>query len=338
MKRLLIVGADGPNALERYYQRAFARQGVEATVFDPEAGLGLLRSGRIINRLSWYAQPIVVASALRAYLARDSNWDAILLFKGLHVPASAIRACRKLTPHASWANLNPDSPFDRGRSTSSAHIRAAITLFDAYFIWSHELVEQLRRAGATRPTYLPFGFDPDSHFPVAALDPALAGMITFVGSYDAQRAAVLESIADQPLLIYGNAWDRLPRHSKLRSKVVSPAIYGAPLRSVVSSSLATINILRPQNRGSHNMRTFEVPAMGGLMLSSRSREQNDFFPEGEACLMYSGPDELRAHVVELSAGRIERHSIMHRARELAQAHAYDARARTILASLALVEV
>ena len=40
------------------------------------------------------------------------------------------------------------------------------------------------------------------------------------------------------------------------------------------------------------MRTFEIPANNGLMLTTRSYEQNKFFKENKACFMFSTKKEL----------------------------------------------
>mgnify|MGYP006107481757 CR=1 FL=1 len=40
------------------------------------------------------------------------------------------------------------------------------------------------------------------------------------------------------------------------------------------------------------MRTFEIPSMGGLMLTTRSNEQNKFFPENKASLMFKDIQNL----------------------------------------------
>ena len=40
------------------------------------------------------------------------------------------------------------------------------------------------------------------------------------------------------------------------------------------------------------MKTFEIPAMGGLMITKRSKEQDFFFPENKACIMYKNLEEL----------------------------------------------
>ena len=40
------------------------------------------------------------------------------------------------------------------------------------------------------------------------------------------------------------------------------------------------------------MRTFEIPSMGGLMLTTRSNEQDKFFPENKASLMFKDIQNL----------------------------------------------
>ena len=41
------------------------------------------------------------------------------------------------------------------------------------------------------------------------------------------------------------------------------------------------------------MKTFEIPAMGGLMITKRTKEQKNFFPENKASLMYQNLNELK---------------------------------------------
>jgi spore maturation protein CgeB len=65
----------------------------------------------------------------------------------------------------------------------------------------------------------------------------------------------------------------------------------------MSRAAVTLNILRKQNRTSHNMKTFEIPGMGGLMLTERSYEQNNFFPENKSSLMYTGLKELKKKIL-----------------------------------------
>jgi len=330
IRHLLIVGSSAEGALEAAYAAAFRQAGVETTVFDPELSLWPpLRRSRVLARASWSLQHVPVSLALSRHIARAPRPDAVLVFKGYFLTQRCIRSCRAQSA-VPWLNFNPDGPFATARASSSRHIRAAIGEYDLYAIWSRQLVQVLRAHGARRAEYLPFAASEELHYPAEERDPALARTLTFVGSYDKQRARMLSALLGLPLAIYGNAWQDLPRRSALRAHVRSRAIYGAELRRVVSSSLASINILRPQNAGAHNMRTFEVPALGGLMLTTRSAEQHAFFPEGEASLMYSTAAELRQVAGGLLAGAYDVPALKTQALARAQAHTYRARAQSLL--------
>ena len=58
------------------------------------------------------------------------------------------------------------------------------------------------------------------------------------------------------------------------------------------SRSGSLNVLNAENLGGPNMRTFEIPASGGVMLARYSPEQDEFFPEGEAALYYRSPAEI----------------------------------------------
>ena len=64
----------------------------------------------------------------------------------------------------------------------------------------------------------------------------------------------------------------------------------------MNRSAISLNILRKQNYSAHNMRTFEIPANNGLMLTTRSDEQNKFFKENKACFMFSTKKELKKKI------------------------------------------
>ena len=44
------------------------------------------------------------------------------------------------------------------------------------------------------------------------------------------------------------------------------------------------------------MRTFEIPGCNGLMLTTRTKEQNEFFRENKACYMFSNTVELNKKI------------------------------------------
>lgn len=60
------------------------------------------------------------------------------------------------------------------------------------------------------------------------------------------------------------------------------------------SAKGILNFLRPQNimEQSHNMRTFEVPAYGGLLISNRTEEQLQYFEDEKEVIYFDDINEL----------------------------------------------
>jgi len=285
---VLVIGSGARGSLENAYLRAFLKIGVRrADLFDMDAhrsfvsGPGLLRRG-------WNAAMTPISTrrierSLHRFLSEHkSEYDVVVLFKGMEISRELLESCRRIQPSTIWVNVNPDDPLNiESRSSSNANILESLSFFDIYFIWSRTLVSKLLGCGCRRVEYLPFGYDPDYHLPPLDADRIERNAVSFVGAWDSQREKLLEALADYDIRIYGNSWDRVSRNSPLRSRISPRNIYGKELSEIVCRSAVSLNLLRPQNTGSHNMRTFEIPAMGGMMLTTRSKEQDEFFLKGK---------------------------------------------------------
>lgn len=298
--KILIVGPAAPGSLENSYVHAFRGiGGIEVNHLDVDqyrffAYRHNLPS-RLINRVFTGVNPYRVQRALVRACSREA-YDVVIVFKGMEFPRAVLEECRRSSRDTYWINLNPDDPLNIGsRGSTNRHVVDSLSFFDLYLIWSRYLVPKLKEAGCRRVEYLPFAYDPDVHFRAnpGSVNP---DRVLFVGSWDKERESALTALGEFNLQIYGESWQRASAASGLRDKIIPRNLYGSELVDVVAGSAVSLNILRPQNAGSHNMRTFEIPAMGGLLLTTRSIEQHEWFPEDKACLMYETPEELRNKV------------------------------------------
>src|SRR5262249_27302557 len=148
--------------------------------------------------------------------------------------------------------------------------------------YSQRITEQLRTVYNKQACCVPFGYD---NYTTATKQNSKAfdEKFLFIGAYDRQRAAWLDQLKEDDLDIYGNSkWKsrnifrpRVARAYRQRS------LYGDDYTTAIQSAKGIINLLRDQNmlEASHNMRTFEVPGYGGLLISQRTDEQLQFFEE-----------------------------------------------------------
>jgi spore maturation protein CgeB len=242
-----------------------------------------------------------------------------------------IKEYRQYQKFATWVNINPDDPFNVGSNSSTNDgVSEAIPHFDLYCIWSRRLIAPIREAGCKEVIYLPFGYDPEIHAP-PSITPHISRSVSFVGAWDRHRESILESIKHYDLRISGAAWGRfLDRTPLARQIVYKRNIHGDELAKEVSTAAVCLNLMRYQNTGSHNMRTFEVPSMGGLLLTTRSEEQHEYFPEGKACLMFEGQEELSDKIKWVLSNAKHAANIRAEGRARVVPHTYKNRAQTVL--------
>lgn len=334
---ILIVGVGQRTSLEQMYLRAFQANGCrEVDLLDVEANQPDWLRNRLVNRFmpgvgnNWASQRLL--THLRAC---NNRYRWIIIFKGMQFSRHILEECRRLAPAALWININPDDPYNKiSRAASNRNVIDSLSFFDTYCIWSHLIADRLRKDGCNKVIYLPFGYDATHHSPHKLQHQASPGLISFIGSWDQEREAILAQLAVYDFCIHGNRWDRAARAFPLSSSLSFRDVFGSEMAAIIASSDICLNLLRPQNRGSHNMRTFELPAMGGLMLTLRTAEQQDFFPENDSCFMYADVAELKAKIKYILANKQEADQVRVNGMERVLVHSYTNRAQFLLKELA----
>ena len=140
----------------------------------------------------------------------------------------------------------------------------------------------------------------------------------------------MEQLAGYDLAIWGNLWDRVKWGSSLKARWKGDVAMGRDFSKVCSASKIILNFIREQNGDAHNMRSFEVPACRGFMLTTRTKEQCEFFEEGVEIACFDTLKELRRKVDQYLSDEELRKKFSSAAYEKVQEHTYSERAKTIL--------
>ena len=319
--KVALIGSFWPASLEASYQRAFTSIGAEVLPVDFEKALANELGGRgPLRHLFGNRAALRASGQLESGIKRFAP-DLTLVFKGTRIPPDFLE---RLGKHTVLANFNPDSPWER--SNSSKWLIESIPLYHHHFTWSSVLMDRFSKHGARAVGHLPFAYDPELHSPVTERSTEFD--VVFIGTYEPLRDATLTHLKHLNVAIWGNGWKR----SKLVPKrwIKGAAIYGNEASHAMSRGVVNLNILREQNRGSHNMRTFEIPATANLMLTNRSAEQQQFFDEGTEILSYASAEEMIEQVRFALNRRDEAMRMGERSFERVRAETYAKRATEIL--------
>jgi hypothetical protein len=308
LAHIAIVSSGAEGALGLSVKRGFEALGRTVTYLPyldwlPSIGGAGFRGSGIINRsLASVTRPAVELRLVTAL--SKARPDLVLFIKCDDLHGTTYGAIRRAT-RAPLVAYHPDDPWNQAtllkRGPSHARADLQVRQVDAMFLWSRALVQRAVTEGGQRVFYLPFACDPELHPAVAELDEEdakrFAADVSFIGNWDPEREAWLGPIADAgfDLAIWGESyWKTRCKHPGLQKAWRGRGVYGAEQGQAARASKILLNVLRKQNKGACNMRTFEIPCAGAFMLHERSPEAAVFFPPEVACGDFGTVDELLA--------------------------------------------
>ena len=332
--KILLIAEFSYGSLGLSYSNAFKRLGCEVVQFD------LLEEYKKVNP---FAGNKYLNKIFGSLFYKDINQklikivklikpELIFIIKGYFMYPQTLLSIKE-DSKALIFNFNPDNPFNTNKAASSELIRKSIPLYDCYFIWGNFLIPRLEQSGVRRVEYLPFAYDVELHYPVTVGEEErkyYESEVVFIGSWDKEREEWLKHLLNYDLAIWGNGWDDWRIDSSLRKRWRSKVVLGEELSKVCNASKIVLNLLRKQNGDAHNMRTFEVPACEGFMLTTRTKEQCDFFEENKDIVCFESPDELISKINQFLPEEQLRKDFSLSAYKKVKRHTYIERAKHII--------
>ncbi len=335
--KVLLLGAFTKGALENYYFNGLQRAGACCSCFDIAEDYYTAISHSILNKAinkvngSFFLKDI--NKNLFQFLL-NKRFDAILVFKGLTLYASTIEKLKTYTDILCC--YNPDHPFKFfSPGTGNRHILESISHYDIYFTYAQNICEQLKRDWKVDSYVIPFGYDDSDDSELKSTGSVYENKWLFIGTWDRERMAWLNKVHKDNLHIYGD--DKWSSHGA-KNKAIATAYQGKSLydkeyKEAIKNAAGVINLLRRQNieEGSHNMRTFEVPGYGGLLVANRTEEQEFFFEEDKEAIFFDGVEEFndKLDFLNRNKGIVERIKLAARARSEKSGYSYNCRSKQL---------
>lgn len=337
--RILVIGGFYYGSLTESYARALEQNGHEVFRFDSDQAYfqaGRLAGNRWTRRLFkptfWNRMnrtTIEMVGCLQPKL--------VVVIKGTYLHPETIRLLRALN-HIPVVNYYPDNPYcgvpldPRKTSAQRRDLMQVLREYSRVFIWGQHLVARLARHGVPA-SYLPFGVDSEQFRPQEQSDCAECGeqhAAVFVGLCRKKRQKHIQAIRHHRVGLWGPGWNHIAQGFPGRHIVHNRPAFGSAGAELYSSATVSLNIVDDLNMPGHNMRTFEIPASGGLMLSTYTEEQAEFFPEGEAAWYYRDPGEIDQIIARLAGDQEAQKRTRMTARQIARDHDYRHRAEALL--------
>lgn len=336
-----MLGTFNQGAIENFYKHGFEKCGITVeTCGIADQYYSVLNKSilnKVINKISsdfFYKR---INEGLLRFLNKK-RYDVILVFKGMELFPETVR---QLKEHASLiANYNADHPFlFFAPGSGNQHVLNSIPHYDVHFSYAQKITRQLQSRFHKQAYCIPFGYNSNMQASTANASAKYINRFLFIGAFDQERAQYLNRLQSNNIDIYGDAKWRSRNILRPYSKNAyrNRALYGNEYAEAITSSSGILNLLRKQNiiEDSHNMRSFEVPGYGGLLVSQRTGEQQEFFEENKEAAFFETADELREKMAYLIKNEAVVRSIKKAAyqRSVRANYSYDQRSKQLLQRL-----
>jgi spore maturation protein CgeB len=333
--KILLAGFSQPWAIERYFIKYLKALGAEI-IFYPSGDIVYdFHTRNLLNKILFHSKIMTKYPQVNAGLlqkAKEVKPDIIWVFKGMEIYPDTLRQLKK--DGFRLANYNPDHPFIiTSKGSGNKNVTDSVGLYDLHFCYHNDLIKQIRERFGITTVFLPFAYDDDD---VTYTDPTTIneiGRVCFQGNPDAYRVKMISMLCDAgiPVDVYGHNWDKTAIAGKSGIRM-APVASRPEFWRKNQEYRVQLNLFREYNFGSHNMRTFEIPVVGGIQLTPYSEEQAGFFTADKEIFFFNNEKELieKSNLL-LSMGQAQIKQIREqtRARSLNSGYSFASRASTV---------
>ena len=288
--KIAIFGSNKSWSIEKYYIKYLSIDH-EVVLFDPTL---YYKTNNLFRKVMFrYFKKILflkVNSELIKFITKTKP-NILWVFKGVEISIKSLKKIKKEGIYL--ANYNPDHPFIRTYASSGGkNIIDSITFYDVHFSYSNSVIEKIKNQYFTKVLKLPFAFEPSNFNWDIVRNQNEIVKICFVGNPDSIRVSLIKKIISWkfPIHLYGNGWEKYFTNNYFVT--CCGIAENKDLYAIFRKYRVQLNIFRPHNINSHNMRTFEITGVGGIQLAELSEDHLAYFDEGKEIFLYHNDIEL----------------------------------------------
>jgi hypothetical protein len=295
MKVLLCGEADRVGSGAWCYAETLREMGHELTVFSEVHYLRRYSESRLLRVYRHFARKLferdrVAMMTDLLQCAAQARPEIAIILKGLFVSQQDVRAIQRMN---CWVvNINHDDFFSSNPNNWSAVQRGAIGAYDYLFPTREVNVSELRPYNPN-VEFFPFAYLPKIHrkVPIPENEQELWNAdVVFVGTWEKRRSELLEYLVQRVparYAIYGSQWEKVDRNSPLRPFLKWKELGPDEMAKAIGGAKIALGFLRKENRDDYTQRTFEVPAVGGVLLAESTARQQQWFGEGREAVFFN---------------------------------------------------
>jgi len=329
-----MVGSDQTWSIERIYIKYLKQLGINTELFAAQNLFydSYYKHG-IISKLLYKAGFSSIHKKINTQflnIARTFKPEIIWIFKGMEIYPKTLETLRK--EGFLLVNYNPDNPFYfSGYGSGNKNITDSIGCYDLHLTYDRGIKEKIISDYKVPCKILPFGFElSDSLYnEISSQEEILT--LCFIGNPDKDRVEFINQLASSVEIdVYGHGWDKAVSHPNIHTH---DAVYSNDFWKTLRKYRVQLNLMRPHNPASHNMRSFEIPGAGGIGLYPDTIDHREYWSENSGVFLYRNVEDCKNKamaILALSKENISKLRENARSHSLKSGYAYSSRTEQAL--------
>jgi spore maturation protein CgeB len=332
--RILLVGSNYNWAIENYFVKYFEQLKIESHLFPAQAFFYDYYYKNSIHKLLYKLKLSNIERVINMkFIEQVIQYKPthIFVFKGMEISNKSLQWAK--SKGIKLVNYNPDNPFVfSGRGSGNKNVTQSIDLYDFHFTYNLEIQKKLEQNHKAKTGLLPFAFDISEHLFEQCAQVKEVVKVCFLGNPDKSRANFIESLATKGIEIdvYGHDWNKFVQHQNIG---IHQPVYGDDQYRILRQYRVQLNLMRKHNINSHNMRSFEIPGIGGIQLAPYTTEHELFFEPNKEIFLYQSVEDCVKkinHLVQLSVQEANELRLAARLACIEKKYSYAERAKQVL--------
>lgn len=301
--RILIAGANSSYAIERFFIKYLNEvPDITAELFEAQnLFLDWYQKNvfnKILFRLGYKQIYAVINKGLKEKII-ESNPDVLFVFKGMEIFPETLNWVK--IRGIKLVNYNPDNPFIfSGKGSGNSNVTGSIGCYNLHLTYNREVKLQMENEYKIPTVILPFGFDVDESTYAICCKEREINKLCFVGNPDKYRAAFITRLAEAGIQtdVFGNDWQKYISHPniKVHKMVAEEEFWKTLYRYRVQ-----LNLMRPHNLTTHNMRSIEIGGIGGIQLAPDTEDHREYFSPEKEIFLYKELEDCIEQIKKIQA-------------------------------------
>tara|TARA_Y100000741_G_scaffold364909_1_gene357618 strand:- start:2191 stop:3204 length:1014 start_codon:yes stop_codon:yes gene_type:complete len=117
--------------------------------------------------------------------------------------------------------------------------------------------------------------------------------VIFIGTWSYQKGAFIKKLIEFGLniKIYGGLWDKDPNYNLIKSRIVLGHVFNPNYSKLIQNAKIALCLFAEGNLDTITARSIEIPAIGTLLVSLRTKSMKKVFIENKEAIFFKTPKE-----------------------------------------------